>query len=132
VSFYDPQQLVRDAQIVENYRFELQGWLDEDESMRCRARGFSGGPDDRVVVSRFHRRRRNYCLCKSRALREMSSSYCVTGWILWCDPTIPLYRKVCGPSMPSLTERHFSQVGTDYGGRVCPAVHFLSFFLKNA
>jgi hypothetical protein len=40
VATYDPAELVRAAQIAENYPFDQAGQLDDDEAMRCRTCGF--------------------------------------------------------------------------------------------
>jgi hypothetical protein len=40
VSSYDPAVLVRDARIAENYRFDAQRRLAEDEALRCVVCGF--------------------------------------------------------------------------------------------
>jgi hypothetical protein len=40
VSSYDPAKLLHSARIAENYCFETQGQLDEDEAMRCFTCGF--------------------------------------------------------------------------------------------
>jgi hypothetical protein len=40
VSSYDPAVLVRDARIAENYRFDIQDRLVENEAVLCVACGF--------------------------------------------------------------------------------------------
>jgi hypothetical protein len=40
MSSYDPAVLVRNARIAENYRFDIQSRLANDEAVRCVACGF--------------------------------------------------------------------------------------------
>jgi hypothetical protein len=57
VAAYDPARLVLSARIAENYRFEIQGVLGEDEALRCRTCGFASRLCGSPVFAWVRRRR---------------------------------------------------------------------------